>query len=121
MSKPKIILVDQREINASYDEVTLFLNYRFIAVTDHELDISIKEVSENIAKALGSDVETVVIGPAMLAKVRASNMGKDEYLACLHDIVEGENLDQWCQGYTNTDLLRCLQQMKHDVPSDLLV
>ena len=111
MTMATAILVDQTSVPSSFGCVSLFVNGNIILSADEHNDHPVESVAELLSKALDVKVEKVVITTEQLARsiVKHDPLLKDDFDA---DLASGEtDFDEWCEGYTNKDLMNLVQDL----------
>ena len=110
----EILLVDERNIAASFDSQTLFVNGQYIQHEDEQTisDLSIETVTANLSTSLSVESKLVELTEEELATSIAMHNGKLDMLLAMKAESESTDVDfeQFIQGYTNNDLYRAAQQ-----------
>jgi hypothetical protein len=108
----KVLIVNQRDIPASFDGESLFVNGVHILDADESTDLPIEDIAANLAVALGCEVERVTLTEEALARSMSKANGTlGDFLANASD---SNDFDEFIQGYTNEDVLRAVKDM--DIP-----
>jgi hypothetical protein len=113
-----IIVVDQTTIPSSFGCEGLFVNGIHVLDVDETMDYPVQEIADSLSKALACAVKTVKLSELDLATYIAKKNGKLSELET--SIVDGDDLDDWIQGYDNDDVIETIKSMGEIVESSPL-
>lgn len=109
--KNTIFLVDETEIPSSFDNTRLLVNGEHILSSDEQNVHPVKDVAESLSTALNAELKEVKVTSEQLAYsiVKHDPVLKDDFE---EDLKSGEtDFDEWCQGYTNNDILNYINDL----------
>jgi hypothetical protein len=109
--KTKIYLVDQKQIPASFEGTSLFVNNKHILDADETNDYPIQDIADALAEALDGELQTISITTEQLAQSIVKN---DPLLAndFKENLKSGEvDYDEWTQGYNNNDIIKLINDL----------